>query len=210
MPKHATLRRQSTTRNTRSTSAESNVTNITTRLVEPSAKTRHMIDAIKEQFTAFVGEFASMWESRQELAPKFVKAFKAYKEDTGLKLISFVRELDPTVPTHRDDDDTGEGYKNHPSYVAATNLNRLANAEPKKAIPANKRPVTPWVALARLVATVLPLVDTDGSIWDAFVKECHWDEAQAKRLQALANREQPIPLAPQKVGAIRRRLAVGA
>lgn len=205
MAKHAT--RHMTTRHPASTAHE---LTIVKKAPEPTTRTRHLIDAIKAPFRAFVGEFEALTMSRRELAPKFVKAFEAFKEDTGLKLISFVRLLDDTVPMHRDDDETGEGYKNHPSYVAATNLNRLAAEDqtPRKAIPASKRPATPLVALARLVATVLPIVDPDGAIWDAFLKEIHWTEEQGKRLQALSVREKPIPLAPQRVGAMRRRAAV--
>lgn len=147
-----------------------------------SAKTRAMIEGIREQFSTFVDDFTALVSSsRAELAPRVMRAFDAYKNETDGTFVDFVRQLDATVPADR------VKYRAHRSYQAADYLRRLVAQAPRAmARKRGPRPATPLVALARLIATVLPAVDPTGQVWAAFVKEMHWTAEQAKRLQKLA------------------------
>lgn len=166
-----------------------------------SAKTKHLVDAVRQPFMAFATDFAAITLTRADLSPKFMKAFGAYASDTGGTFIAFVRLIDPTVPADR------KAYRAHTSYAAADYLRRLAaaTATPRKPIPASKRPATPLVALARMVATVLPLVDPNGKIWDAFVAEMHWTQDTAKRVQSLGAKLGPITLSSAAALSLRKR-----
>ena len=126
--------------------------------------------------------------ARAELAPKFVRAYNAFKTDTEGSFVSFVRLFDETIPTDR------EGYREHKTYQAALYLRRVVDNQAKPAIPASKRPVTPLVALARLLATVLPDMPDHDILWAAFVKEMRWSQGQVARLQTIVNREGPIQM----------------
>lgn len=168
---------------------------------ELSKKVIHLIDEIRKPFAAFVNDFAAMTESRAELAPKFMKAFAAYAQETGKSFVAFVRVIDPSVPEDRD------GYRGHSTYQAATYLKRLvdqqgAQREASK-VPASERPATPLVALARFVTTVLPLVDPTGALWNAFIKEMKWTDEYAERVKVLGAKQGPIVLKGRAVAAFR-------
>jgi hypothetical protein len=162
--------------------------------VAVSAKTRHLIDAIRDDFTGFSDGFSQLTVSRAELAPRFMKAFAAWAQETGSTFINFVRVLDPSVPEDRD------GYRAHASYQAADNLRRLGAGVAREPIPEDDRPVSAYQALAYLVATVLPLIDPTGSFWSAFVKEMRWTDAQNERLKLLAVKVGPVQLPPRIKG----------
>lgn len=155
-----------------------------------SVKTRAMVDAIREQFTAFVDEFHQMTVSRAELAPKFMKAFAAWQVETGGTFVGFVRLLDPKVPEGRD------AYRATPTYQAADYLRRLLAQADREPIPEENRPVSAYLALAHLVATILPAIDPNGVIWQAFVREMNWSEAAAERLKTVAAKAGAIKLPP--------------
>lgn len=160
-----------------------------------SPKTLHMIDDIRKPFGAFVEDFGTLTASRAALAPKFMKVFAAYASDSGGSFVQFCRVLDPKVPFDRD------GYRAHPTYQAADYLRRLAvrDTTPAASIPESERPVTPLVALARLIAT-LKISD---QVWTIFVENMHWSENQAKRLRKLAEHEGAISLAPRTLHKLR-------
>jgi hypothetical protein len=81
------------------------------------------------------------------------------------------------------------------------NANRTTRAEDDE-----DAPVSAYVALARLVATVLPVVDPTGAIWSAFIREMHWTPAQAQRLKVVGAKEGAVRLPP----TIKHRLAPAA
>lgn len=158
-----------------------------------STKVATLVDTLRIPFRAFVDGFESLTTARAELAPKFMKAFGAWTAETGGTFVGFVREMDPTVPESR------EGYRSHKAYQAADYLRRLSapGRLAREPVPLDQRPVTPLVALSRLVATVLVPLDTTGSIYAAWLRECHWSDEQGERLKALAQREGPVKLAPR-------------
>lgn len=161
-----------------------------------SAKLETVIDNLRRPFKAFVSQFKEMTVSRAELAPLFVQAYTAFEKETEGSFIQFCRLVDPTIPPDR------ASYRNDSGYQAATYLRRLV--QQAQAAPTRKRgpkPATPLVALARFVATVLPVVDPTGAIWSAFVAEMHWSERQAQRVQALGVKTGPIAI-PRKVQSI--------
>lgn len=155
-----------------------------------SIKTRNLVDAIREQFFAFVDQFQQMTISRAELAPKFMRAFAAWQLESGGTFVGFVRLLDPKIPEGRD------AYRRTPTYQAADYLRRLLAQADREPIPEENRPVSAYLALARLVATVLPAVDPTGVIWQAFVREMNWSEAAAERLKTVAAKEGAFKLPP--------------
>jgi hypothetical protein len=166
--------------------------------VQLSAKLTAVIDNLRRPFKAFVSEFKALSLSRAELAPAFMEAFGHYEKETEGSFIAFCRLVDPSIPAERD------LYRNDPSYQAATYLRRLVQqTETTKKTGKRKgpKPATPLVALARFVATVLPVVDPTGAIWAAFVAEMHWSERQAARVQALGLKAGPVPV-PKKVQSI--------
>lgn len=156
---------------------------------QPTARTLRLIEAVLEPFRAFVDDFAVITQSRDELAPAFMRAFDAWKADTAGSFVGFVVYLDATVPTDR------AGYRANPVYQAADYLRRKAAAAalPQRETPEGERPVSPMVALARLIATILPMLgEQQPALWSAFVAEMHWSEAQIARLQTIVNKEGPI------------------
>lgn len=157
---------------------------------EVSVKTRHLIEAIREPFTAFAEGFSQLRVSREELAPRFVKAFEAWAKETEGSFVAFARLLDADIPEDR------EGYRAHPSYQAADYLRRLSVSAEREPVPEEDRPVPAYTALARLVATVLPIIDQNGQIWSSFVREMRWTEQQGERLRAAGTKAGAIKLAP--------------
>lgn len=170
-----------------------------------SAKTQHLIDAIRSDFKSFVDGFRVLNTKRADLAPAFMKAYGGYQNDTGGGFVTFCRVLVPEIPLDRD------GYRAHPAYQAATYLRRLQSpaAERGKKIKPEDRPVTPLRALAVLVQTVLPILDPQGILWGAFVKEMNWTDEQAQRIQKLGVTLGPLHLRgkPAQVLHVERRAA---
>lgn len=183
--------RHQSARTTRQTADDGlSVMTRSTPVAELSSRTRALIDNVRTSFVTFVDDFSALVSSsRQDLAPRVMRAFDAYRGETDGTFVDFVRQLDPTVPADR------IKYRAHRSYQAADYLRRLVaqapRAETRKRGP---KATTPLVALARLMATVLPAVDPTGAVWTAFVKEMHWSAEQAKRLQKLAASQGAVSL----------------
>ena len=92
-----------------------------------SAATRKLVDGVRDQFKGFVDGMNILLARRAELAPKFMKAARAYMAEMNANFIDFVRELDPTVP------ETAKEYRNNPVYNAAVYLKRLTDAQQRAA-----------------------------------------------------------------------------
>lgn len=153
-----------------------------------SAKVRRAIDSIRPPFRAFVAQFSDLTQSRADLAPSFMKAFGHFQFETGQSFVDFVRVLDPTIGPSRAD------YRQHKAYQAADNLRRLAAAQsrPKSATSTGNSSVTPSTPLdgmARLIASILPLISADQvpTLWDAVLREMHWTARQVASLQNRAS-----------------------
>lgn len=170
-----------------------------------STKTQKLIDAIRPQFVAFAGGFASMLTSRLELAPKFMRAFGAWQADTAGTFVQFIRTLDASIPETRAD------YRTHSAYQAADYLRRLvAQQERAKADrtgaaegTARKVAVTPLDAVARLLAAFLPNVNDKMKLWAMLGAELNWTERQISRVQHMAETMPALPLKAPKGTDIR-------
>lgn len=169
--------------------------------IEVSAKVMRIIDAVREPFASFVDGFAAITADRATLAPKFMKAFGAWQAETAGTFIAFVRVFDATVPAER------AAYRDNPVYQAADYLRRLSANAARPAAEANAvKPASPFEAVARLVATLAPLVEDMDLVWQAFLLELHWTDRQIARVQKLVGQAGPLlaKKAPQarKFGAI--------
>lgn len=189
-------RRHVTTPHVRATAHETALDTAMTAPVDAvttlSPKLANVIEALRRPFKAFVGSFRDLTTTRAELAPPFMEAFEAFEAETEGTFIQFCRLVDPAIPADR------AQYRNDPAYQAATYLRRLVQQMAIKPRRRGPKPATPLVALARFVATVLPLVDPTGVIWTAFVQEMHWSERQAKQVKLLGAKQGAIPM-PRKV-----------
>lgn len=149
---------------------------------EMTAKTRKAVDALRAPFRAFSSDYANISATRGELAPSFMKAFNAFKIDTDLTFVDFVRVFDSTVGPTRDE------YRAHKSYQAADYLRRLVQqSQAPKATGSTVLRASALDGLARVLKSVLPLISADQvpRLWETIEKELHWTERQ---LQALQNR----------------------
>lgn len=161
--------------------------------VAVSAKTRALIEGIRDEFDAYSGGFVQFQHDTNALAPKFMKAFIAWAGETAGTFIAFVRVLDATVPEDRD------SYRANGTYQAADYLRRRAaelSREPAEEVAEEDRPVPVYRALAYLVATVMPVVDPTGAIWSAFVREMHWTDEQSSRIKVMAAKLGAVKLPP--------------
>lgn len=179
------------------TAADTTVADASTAL---SAKLANVIDNLRRPFKAFVSDFQTLTTSRAELAPAFMQAYDLYEAETEGTFIQFCRLVDPAIPADR------EHYRHDASYQAATYLRRLVQQSAIKPKRRGPKPATPLVALARFVATVLPLVDPNGAIWTAFVQEMHWSERQAKQVKLLGAKQGPVPMPRKVVEQLRPRM----
>lgn len=161
-----------------------------------TAKTKALVDAIRKPFTDFSEGYALLTTNRRELAPRFMRAFEAWKGEMNGTFAAFVRVLVPSVPEARDD------YRAHPAYQAADYLRRLggANERDVEVVPIEDRPATPYIGLARLWATLVPLIDPEGTVahrlLEAIAKELNWTEQQVERIESLAQSQGPVKLSP--------------
>lgn len=163
-----------------------------------SSRVQHMVDELRADFNHFTTDLGTLVQSRMQLAPKFMKAFRAWASeqpgpDRG-KFTAFVRVLDPSVPEDRD------GYRKHSSYQAAENLRSLeALAALEPAEPPKHLPATPMTALSRVVAMILPTFSDESALWGAFRSKLHWNENQIERLQAAVKKQRELVKVTGKV-----------
>lgn len=149
----------------------------------PAAVSR-AIDSIRRPFTQFVTGFTSLSTRRAELAPELMKAFAKWQAAAGGNFVGFVRVLDPTVPADRD------GYRNHKAYQAAEYLRRLVG---RTDTATRTQPVrSNLTALARMLATVLPLVRDVEVVWSAVEAEFGLQPRQLSRLRQVTGTVQPL------------------
>jgi hypothetical protein len=160
-----------------------------------SAKVKKAIDAIRKPFTSFVADFAALAVSREELAPKFMKAFGLWQSETGGTFVEFCRVLVPEIGTTRQE------YRNHRAYQAADYLRRLvANAERAARSPEERTqrvqnaPVSHVTAVARLLRTLLPLVthEATNTMWMALRSQLNWSDRMVTRMQQETQHVEPL------------------
>lgn len=167
----------------RSTTQDAATPRTETAQIELSAKVRRLVDGIRGPFKSFVADFATLTATRSELAPTFMKACGAFQAETGQTFVDFVRVLDSTVGPARAD------YRTHRAYQSADYLRRLVaqSSRPKVANEGQRAaaPATPLDGMARLLASMLPLLGADQitRLWETVGSGLHWSERQIAGLQ---------------------------
>lgn len=163
--------------------------------------TLKLIDAVREPFTTYLGQYVGLQTTRTKLAPQFMRAFNAWAHDTGGSFVAFVRLFDATVPTKTTE------YKSHPTYQSAEYLKRRAKeltarqeaqARGEPLVGATgagaEAPATPLDALARFVAMVIPLIarEDEPKVWAFFTEDYGWSERRVTALKELVAQSKPF------------------
>lgn len=160
--------------------------------VHLSPRVTRLIDGIRPAFKSFVVATSEWLQTRAELAPSFMKAFTAYKEETGLTFVDFVRNLDPSIGVTRDE------YRAAKSYQAADYLARLWRQQTRERVAPStsprEKPATPLDGMVRLIASVLPLISASEveKLWAVVSSELHWSERQVSTLQNRVKEADPL------------------
>jgi hypothetical protein len=154
-------------------------------------KVQTAIDTIKKPFTSFVKDFAALSASREELAPKFMKAFGLWQGETGGTFVDFVRFLVPDVGKSRTE------YRTHRAYQAADYLRRIQGNTSRRPTTQAERaaaPTPPADAFARLMATLLSMIPEGrhAIIETALKTELHWSERQVETTMTRAENSTPL------------------
>lgn len=161
-----------------------------------STRIAKQIDGIRETFNGYTNGLKLVNERRADFAPKFMKVFNAWKDETQGNFVAFVRVLVPDLPMQR------AGYIVHPAHVAADNLRSLYNRleRARKRTPAEQaqaeasKPVAPRQASLRLVASFLPYLEP--SALDALKKvmkeQLHWSDNVVETFVAEATEATPL------------------
>lgn len=158
--------------------------------VELSAKTRHLVDDLRQPFIELAETQGSFSKGSKAMSAKFYKTFRAWTGETKGTFVAFVTLLDPSVPADRD------SYRAHSSYQAADYLRRLERAKERAAADPGdtenaEKPATPVQALAILLSSMAPVVDDMSALWTAIEERLHWSHARVKNLQQLVGQSPP-------------------
>lgn len=151
-----------------------------------SAKVTTAINGLRKPFMSYAAKFGELTEARKDFAPKLMKVFGAWMQDTGSnRFVQFVRLLDPTIPMDR------EGYRAHHSYMAADYLRRASG---RKDTGTNRaKPVRSNLAImARLLATIQPLSLDPAALWEGVKREFALTDRQVTKLQQVVAASQPL------------------
>lgn len=170
-----------------------------------SKKTVALVEGVRSQFVTYASTVGAMLSNRDELAPKFMRAFGAWQADTAGTFVQFVRFLEPALP------EDSKAYKAHPVYTAADYLRRkVAQSERAKQAKASGRseqaataPATPLDAIARILSALLPNITDKVRLWSMLGAELHWTERQISRVQHMATKMPALPLKASKGADIR-------
>lgn len=183
---------------------------IDTALASLSAGLRRTVVNLRQSFIAYTEDFRLVNESRAELAPKFMKAFAAYQQETGGGFLPFVRLFAPDMPENSRPNADNEGYINHAAWQAANYLKRLADQQARAATTPQQRaqdianrPVPPTVAVARLVKAIMPLIQPNAEmqIWEALREQLNWPERMVERIRKEAKVIEPLVILREPRGA---------
>lgn len=156
------------------------------------AKVERAVKAITAPFRAFVKSFGALAVSREELSPKFMKAFGLWQAETGGTFVEFIRFLVPGVPSVRAE------YRNHRAYQAADYLRRLAGNAARKPRTAAERasaPAPPTDVIARIMASLMEVIPEgrqQDTVWAALQSQAHWTNRQIQRLQTQVEHVDPL------------------
>lgn len=154
---------------------------------------QRQITALRRPFSAFVERFHGLTQSRAQLAPQFMRVYGAYQAAGGGTFVTFIRTLDPSLPMET------AAYKATTAYQAADYLRRLVAR--RSTGEGNRAPAAPatrsnLTALARTLATILPLVRDAAIVWRAVEQEFGFTARQVTRLQQVVSATQPLLTLP--------------
>lgn len=154
---------------------------------ELSAALKRQIEAVKKSFNSFAKELGLVNETRAELAPRVMKAQAAFQTETGnASWLGFYRLLDPTIPTDRD------GYRAHPSYKAGEYLRRLSGRSDVGGKGTQSTRGKGVNGLARVIATLLPIVSNQDALWAGIAKEFSLTARQIGNLRTATGQVKPL------------------
>lgn len=149
------------------------------------------ISDLRSRFTPYARSVETMFQRKSELAKPFMQGFARWKRETGRSFISFVQQVDPTVPAEK------AAYQKHHSYQAALHLRRVDEAPHTVTGKKERRTKTPFDMLAVVMKSVLPLVRPhEAAMWATFEHASHWQQRDIEKLQARVRQVRPMPLRP--------------
>lgn len=152
-----------------------------------SAAVMRQVKTIRKSFLAYVQGWGALVESRAELAPRFMRAFRS----SGMSLPDFVRLLDPTVPTRRAD------YRRHRSLMAAEYLRTLVTPAARRRRAQAARAPQMRDVLARTLATIVSVVADPEVVWRALAAECIWTPTRVQHMRERVAETQPLLRLPR-------------
>lgn len=164
-------------------------------------KTLKLVDSVRAQFTDFAVNVGAMLTTKAKFAPIFMKACLAWQAETTGTFIQFTRLIDPSIP------EAQKAYRAHSGYQAADYLRREFATQQRRAeakrtghtTGQRQAPtVTPLDAVARLLATILPLVTDTPKLWALMSNELRWTDRQLTKVQHMAEQMPGLPLKANK------------
>jgi hypothetical protein len=166
---------------------------------ELSRRVMRRIEDVRAPFKTHVTMFGHMDEKAADLAPDFMKAFRAWKDETKGSFVTFVRMFDDTVPVNRDPDPkdrANTGYKAHRTYRAADYLRRLVPGEEgeEAAEKEGGGPVSVSDAFVRLLAAIVALIPGNQveKLWEVIGTELHWSQGKVATLRTSVEEVEPL------------------
>lgn len=161
------------------------------------ASTQRALSGIKGQWNEYAKAFAVMTQKRSDLAEPLMKLYGACLSDLGrLTFVNFLRMIDPTMPANRDEEEIGgkivAGYRTHPTYQAGLYLQRLTTTGQGGRARGGARGINAVDRMARVLATMIPLVADEAKFWQAVAAELQIDGAALTRLQNKTKETEPL------------------
>lgn len=177
--------------------------------IELTARTQNLIDAIRKPFGSFVSAFAALEEKRSDLAPKFMKAYRAWASEADAGFTDFVRFLTPELA----DADT-KTIRASRAWQSADYLKRLDDKQRRakersargEVDPASvDRPATAAQAFPRVLASFVSMIPEDARMrfWETLGAEMHWDSQQIAKIQTSIKDAVPAVIVKAKIDRVR-------
>jgi hypothetical protein len=149
------------------------------------------IDSLRSDFSAFTSALSAVAVRKAHLAPVFMKAFEAWRRETGRPFVAFVQQLDPSIPAEKAE------YVQHRSFQAALYLRRLVEAPQTVAGAGRKSVMSPLQALAVVVKSTIAEEHHDFAI-SALKQATGWHKRDVERLRASIGKARRIALLPHQ------------
>lgn len=180
-----------------------------------TADTRRKVETLRTAFGDYAESLRQAFTKREELVGPVMKLYGlCMSEIPNLSYVQFMGMLDPTIPINQRDDKTVDGrlvkgYRSHPTYVAGEYVRRLAlqNQRGTRADGATggtrQRGPNATERLARLLATMVPLVKDAEAFWQAVGGELQVDATALARLRRMTDSTEPLLRLPNLTQARR-------